>query len=145
MDTPPDKLSDLIELAIKDLKAAMNDPYYIIDMCEWHSSLEGICSVCFAGSVMAKTLKKSRFHDLFPHHFPREWQAAFDALDEVRDYDLKHSCEHIGLKISDDQIIKIKDAVTSEVKEWGIPFKEESNLFIKSMHIIAAELRKIGL
>lgn len=59
----PDKPSDLIELALRDLESVELRPdAYKIDMRVWHERLgwaAGPCSVCFAGSVMAMTLGRS--------------------------------------------------------------------------------------
>ena len=53
----PDKPSKLLKLALNDLKKVEKDDNYRVDMDNWHNSMEGICYVCLAGAVMAKTLK----------------------------------------------------------------------------------------
>ena len=55
-DTLPDKLSDLLELALDDLETTEKDPRYMIDMGEWHTPTNGKCMVCLAGAVMAQTI-----------------------------------------------------------------------------------------
>ena len=52
----PDKLSELIELAIHDLQAVEKDRRYVVNMCYWHMPMDGVCEVCLAGAVMAGTL-----------------------------------------------------------------------------------------
>lgn len=61
MNTLPDKLSELIMIAINDLKACEKDPDYVIDMSEWHHPVGDKCHVCLAGAVIAKTCDASRF------------------------------------------------------------------------------------
>ena len=55
----PDKLSELIRLAVADCKLVEQDPRYELDMMEWHnpSKFGGSCEVCMAGAIMAKTLE----------------------------------------------------------------------------------------
>lgn len=56
---PPDKLSDLIRLALGDLRKCEESPNYRINMIYWHLNIpdESRCIVCLAGSVMAQTLQ----------------------------------------------------------------------------------------
>ena len=55
--TLPDKLSDLIDLALVCLIKCERSPKYKIDMSKWHQAPpKGPCYVCLAGSVMAKEL-----------------------------------------------------------------------------------------
>lgn len=69
----PNKPSALIRLAIKDLEACEKDESYNINMDRWQMPLSnGICEVCLAGSVMAKTLGVPR---------TLESTAAFTSLD----------------------------------------------------------------
>jgi hypothetical protein len=58
MPTPiqlPDKPSELIRLALSDLRKCEADPKYNVDMSDWHCPEFGTCHVCLAGAVMAKT------------------------------------------------------------------------------------------
>lgn len=73
-DTLPDKPSDLIELALRDLNAVAANPEYAVDMKEWHklSPRDNICHVCLAGAVMARTLG-----------FQRERIASWDGLNST--------------------------------------------------------------
>jgi hypothetical protein len=85
----PEKMSDLIDIAINDLEAVEQDPKYEIDMGRWHAPEHSAykCSVCFAGSVMAKTFNSDRGTLLSPDNFTK-WNASrLKALDEIRQYD----------------------------------------------------------
>lgn len=60
-DTLPSKASELIRLALRDLRAVESEPdKFIVDMYEWHRPVslngDGPCVVCLAGSVLAKSL-----------------------------------------------------------------------------------------
>ena len=56
----PNKLSDLLELAVRDARACEADPRYLLDMGKWHVPKgNGVCQVCMAGAVIAKTIQLS--------------------------------------------------------------------------------------
>src|SRR4051812_4613454 len=53
----PDKPSELIELALGDLRRCEADDRYVIDMVQIHElDDDGKCNVCFAGAVLAQTI-----------------------------------------------------------------------------------------
>jgi hypothetical protein len=65
----PDKLSDLIELAVADCRKVEADPRYELNMNAWHSGLDdrhSRCAVCMAGAVMAQTLGVPYEHTSIP-------------------------------------------------------------------------------
>lgn len=67
MKALPDKISELLKLAMIDLEKVEADPRYKVDMLEWHTPRENKCEVCLAGSVLAKSLKidfKQRYYGL---------------------------------------------------------------------------------
>ncbi len=49
------KLSELIRLALADLLKVERDKRYVVNMGVWHIP-NGVCQVCMAGAVIAKTL-----------------------------------------------------------------------------------------
>lgn len=52
----PHKPSELLKLALTDLELVEKDNDYTVVMSTWHHRGEdGVCAVCLAGSVMAKT------------------------------------------------------------------------------------------
>jgi len=59
LNTLPDRVGDLIRLAVKDLTLCEANPDYNVQMNSWHSYEEGngICYVCLAGSIMAQSLE----------------------------------------------------------------------------------------
>ena len=51
--------SQLLLLALSDLRKVERDEHYKVNMGEWHKP-NSHCSVCFAGAVMAKSMNLSR-------------------------------------------------------------------------------------
>lgn len=58
MNILPNKLSDLLELAVRDVQKCEAEPTrFRIDMGRWHTPLlSGTCAVCMAGAVLAQTI-----------------------------------------------------------------------------------------
>lgn len=99
----PDKPSELIKLALKDLELCELDPNYQIEMRTYYSRDEQRpCLVCFAGAVIAQTLNVTKFGYLAP------WQMDLDARDVNKLYALNsirlgmiHDCQaQLGLRRS---------------------------------------------
>lgn len=93
MKQAPKKLSAAILLALADLEAVEKDPRYIVKMYDWHvpsemsTSLK--CEVCFAGSVMAKSLNSAIGNAVYPADFGKAWCKVFKALNYVRCGDIQ--------------------------------------------------------
>lgn len=87
----PNRLSATVRLALKDLKKVERSPKYEVDMGTWHEPVyqEGKepekCVVCFAGSVMAKTLGAEFDAILDPEDFGSDNADKLNALDILRD------------------------------------------------------------
>mgnify|MGYP006107349089 CR=1 FL=1 len=82
----PEKLSDYIKLALKDEKKVFDSPLYEMDMETYHSKTEtnGLCRVCFAGAVIAGTLKTPHQNYAAPTNFDIHTRTRLRALDEIR-------------------------------------------------------------
>ena len=88
----PDKPSELILIALKDLRAAEASEKYDINMEDWHNppvpNIYGDgdidkCAVCLAGSVMAFSLEGDINRHYEPKDFPGE-EGKLRALDAFR-------------------------------------------------------------
>ena len=92
----PEKLSELIRVALADAKLIQKDPRYKINMSTWHSPANSRiredtgtrCYVCLAGCVMAKSLGFSpqEFHE--PSQLDQELERKLRALDLIRSGDV---------------------------------------------------------
>lgn len=85
----PEKLSALIRDAVDDLDKCEADPFYRIDMKQWHTPNpeSGLCYVCLAGAYLAKSRHYVPAFDIDQSNADPEECAAFDkiaALDNIR-------------------------------------------------------------
>ena len=80
----PDTLHELLSLALDDLEKVIKDDRYNVDMGTWHEPIEGKCSVCLAGAVMAKTIKISEIQDTVPKDLEEEIHLKLYAIDSLR-------------------------------------------------------------
>lgn len=86
----PDKLSDLIRVAVADMRKVAKNPAYVLDAYTWHEPREaddgslGPCLVCMAGAVMAGTLGSDPEEPLSTGDFEEYESNRLDALDDVR-------------------------------------------------------------
>ena len=90
------KLSDLINIALNDLEVVEQMPeIYKVDMGNWHgpqydgedvwrNSSPIICAVCFAGCVMANTLKCNPNDQFHPSFFDSDTKLKLVFLDHIR-------------------------------------------------------------
>lgn len=77
-------MSDVLELALRDLKMVEKDEKYEVKMTEWHQPISySKCQVCLAGSIMAKSLK-------VPFHCEANYAGIFDELGERWSYITAH-------------------------------------------------------
>ena len=94
----PDKLSDLILVAIADLTKAERSPRYRIDMATWHRP-NAQCAVCLAGAVMAFTLRIPKEQHILPDHTStKHSRSKLLALDEIRCGRVRWALNTMGIK-----------------------------------------------
>lgn len=140
----PEKLSDLIFLAMTDLVAIEKNPLYTVDMDNWHEPdySAGACAVCLAGAVMAQ--RGEDFDDCDSIEAD-DWEGGesdkFHALDHARRGAIGralHCLEH-GNYSTD-----MRSAVDSRFDRDVIPYDRDSIAFGLAMRAIAYDLREAG-
>lgn len=135
----PDKPSDLIELALRDLELVELRPdAYKIDMLVWHERpgwAAGPCSVCFAGSVMAMTLGKSPEECLSPHgrFFDEDVSLKLRALNYFREGHINQGLAIMGFQARDFLL-----------RRPG-PYDYSPEEFKHDTRKMASDLREVGL
>lgn len=95
----PDKLSDMLELAVNDAIAAQKLPHVTLDMGEWlWFEDDGTCGVCLAGAVMLLTVGGFEDNSWVTRDLGGAWQK-LDAIDDARGGYIVYSAdESLGTK-----------------------------------------------
>jgi hypothetical protein len=94
----PDKPSELLAVALRDLELCEQDPRYVINMDQWHLPIaDGLCAVCLGGAVLAKSLGT-------PIHFLTDGNLHFEAnkltaLDAFRFGGIHRALRRLGIQI----------------------------------------------
>lgn len=100
-NTLPDKLSDLILLALADLELAEQSSDVHIDMSNWRKQCSTfspyVCSVCFAGVVIIGSLKFSKRGSGIPESISNRTTQKLLALDAVRTGNVESALVHMNV------------------------------------------------
>lgn len=133
----PEKLSDLIELALRDLRKVEKDERYRVNMYSWHEpTLSGKCLVCFAGAVMAGTLETPINKDVLPSRFDEHTAARLNALNEVRCGLIRQALDSVG------ENVDIEFVVYDNPRP--IEYKKDPEGFYTDLSDLALRLREAG-
>ena len=132
----PEKPSDLIEVALKDLCAVEHDKRYKVNMYTFHIAGGARCEVCFGGAVMAKSLKTPPGSDKSPLGFPLGVKSKIVALDYFR-------TGWVGLGLKE---MNLEQRGGVMVLDRGIvDYSVNKGKFKKQMAKLASDLRLVGL
>ena len=132
----PDKPSELLELALSDLEKVERSPRYEVSMNTWHRPTKGgVCEVCMAGAVMAKTIKTDRFEQFTDEDFETDAKKKLIALNDFREGSLD-----IGLKTLG---IDHPRFLASEIDVTG--YHDDPKEFKKDMRAVIKALKGEGL
>lgn len=134
----PDKMSDLIYLALHDLSEVEKmKKVYSVDMDTWHSP-NGRCSVCFAGSVMARTCGLAPDISDTSHKFRKGEWTKFDVLDALRLGHVLEAASLLGIKLHKKSPLVLRNVSIVE-------YELDPKLFKKEMMMLANQLDAVGL
>ena len=126
--------SELIRVALKDLKTCEDSMLYKINMDKWHKPGWGYaCSVCFAGAVMAQSLGAKRRKECSPSDFAHSDDAdALYALNMFRVGYVTTGLANLDLYsiLPDRQVVEYAD---------------DPALFVEQMYDLADDLQVEGL
>jgi len=135
----PEKLSDLIELALADLEKVEKNWRYKVNMSKWHRPiwnkwyLPNMCEVCFAGAVMAGTLGVDINENIDVRGFNDYIHYRLRALDSLRVGDVEGALEYLRMRQPPVGTIDVT------------PYEESPLLFRKDLEKIVVYLRKHNL
>ncbi len=136
-------LSGLIRLAMDDLAWVERRPStYQVRMWGWHESYSP-CSVCLAGSVMARTLQVPPSVDAVPGQFSERNAACLEALDSARTGDLLSAGGYLR------EAGVINERTESMIDELGYvkitEYGDDPHKFRRDMNRLIRDLRRRGL
>ena len=146
VEAPPEKLSQLIVLAIKDARK-LDRKTYTPDCWVWHiPGRNNKCRVCLAGAVIAGTLGENPTTAWETDDIPGEskaWHAALYAIDSARSGDWSLALNTLGMECSDATMKKLKKIRRPN----GVHFSTWAELrkHLVSMTRCARELEQLGL
>lgn len=127
--------STLIRIAVEDLKAVEKaKKRFTVNMGTWHEMEDGKCAVCFAGAVMAKTLKLKDTSDGHPSS-QRGNSPQLNALNYFREGHVQEALSELG--------IARKDGDPTNRNVAG--YEYDKRKFKRTMLQLAAELEGVGL
>jgi hypothetical protein len=141
MSKLPDKLSDLIALALRDLEACEQDPDYKIDMEFWHAPKDGVCLVCLAGAVLSQSCGVEKDVKMYPSRVDSPIRRKLYVLDAVRCSNMAFAFYHM------------EQATGVSVYAWGTkyrscyitPYEQDKDAFKRDLRNLVTGLRKDGL
>ena len=157
----PDKLSDVILLALEDLRKVERSKKYNVNMGNWHDP-NGACSVCFAGALISQSDEATPEKHLEPDDFEPEDEIKFYALNHLRCYEFEDMLDVIGGSFCNNQETAILAALyyqfdiikEDNIASWGFGFRQTDHLpeyhhhkagFKQNMETVAAILQEHGL
>lgn len=135
----PDKPSELIRLALADLRKVEADELYEVNMNLWHAPMHSkpVCAVCLAGAVMAMTLGAKPWTDMLPSFYKGKTTRKLSALDSFRIGEVDFALVTLGIDVT---------ALSQKVANRGIvPYHINREGFHFQMLELADALEGAGL
>lgn len=149
----PAALHDVIGVALDDLERVRKDKKrYAVEMETWHDPLvtenettgeetkTGPCYVCFAGAVMAMTLKAPSDRSIDPESFDDHTRNRLYALNDIRNGDPTAAVEAVYADewcTVPDRIQKRLDRIRDKLDRVKVvPYHKSQRAFIKAMRRI---------
>ena len=118
--TKTNKLSVLLSLALDDFELANNDPNYKINMDFWHCKEDELepCTVCLAGSVLAKTFEfdiENIYNDDLGKVVKPEILKKIHAIDSIREGDLLTALWNLNLNEEEKAVEEILNIANDDI------------------------------
>lgn len=137
--TLSDVPSEFLQQALEDYDVVSKDPSYRVNMSSWHRpSYDGVCEVCLAGCVMAKSFSASPQSNLMPSDLTCgdfQTHKKLMALDSLRTGDLNGAMVDLGFNKKRDSVENIP------IETFHVnPFQWRSD-----MNRVVAALKEAGL
>lgn len=142
----PDKPSKLIELALRDLVFIEKNKNYVVKMGSWHQPkyADDRCAVCFAGAVMARTLKVKKTEDTSPFYFNFKTADKLLALNDFSNGNITKGLIKLGLFELVEVVIFAESHPTGVIVKVA-HYEDSPEQFKSDMNKIAKTFKKLGL
>lgn len=131
----PDKLSDLLDVAMRELERVEADPAYRVDMSRWHNPVSGLCSVCLAGAVLTRALSPDEIFNFSEEN--AEMTKKIVAIDFARSGSVGTALWMIGQACADDREFLLARRIT--------PYAVSPAQFRLQMRDLIRDLRGLDL
>lgn len=132
----PDKLSELIALALDDLYKCKQDVRYKIDMeMFYHASKDRLCHVCLAGAVMAQSLQSPSYENRMPSYYGDAVERKLTALNWIRRGNIHTAFILLGREFPEGKIDKNCNIT---------PYEMDPVQFHEDLLALSAELEYLG-
>ena len=125
------KSSELIRIAVGDLKKVLASPKHEIDMNEWIQPTSTACYVCLAGAVLINTLGYDDNHMLNIGEQPDEVQDIMIKLNDLRKGYIEDFLDDDASKVLDDILDHQIDPFT---------YADDGARFIEQLDSLATKL-----
>ena len=155
----PDRLSELIRVAVKDCRS-LDPVIYFPNSEAWHEPNDSLyvegearepCHICLAGGVIAKSLGQSPATRVVPISFvSTELQSKLDALEEARRGRLIQALDYIAAGTHTPVIPPESDleAQVNAIPDPDFPGFQgfaEMEILLKGLEHVANQLESLGL
>ena len=98
MNKLPDKPSELIRLAIKDMKIVYARDDVEVNMRRWHKPKQGVCLMCAAGTVMSNSLETDPSIVANPLYYDEDIPDKLEAINNLRLGEVEWALQDLDLK-----------------------------------------------
>lgn len=149
----PDLPSDLIQLAIDDANS-LDRNRYVANSAWWHSTNihSQTCNICFAGAVIAGTLKGRPTHSIHPAHFhctvegrdANETSDKLSALDDFRKGNFSRGVGELPIQTTPSQRDSLNHRMSIPT-HYNFSNWAEYDIFLTEMALAVTQLKQIGL
>lgn len=145
----PNKLSDLMEVALKDLAKAERSAFYNAEMGSWHQPQYNrgdvvSCDVCFAGSVIAFTLHADKDSQMAPSMFSRDLHGKLIALNSVRNGGYGSAAYSMGFSVRRQKKIAAHVLASPALAHRPVSYHRDRKVFKEDIRAAIRALRGIG-
>jgi len=135
----PKKPSVLIQMALTDLRQIERLKSYEVRMSNYHTPLDDVCYVCFAGCMIARRSTVPASEHASPGQFASDWFNRLRGLDEIRKSHVAEGC--MRMDVNHSAVRKIEAEMYGSYVSYGLSPKS----FKRWVVTLITELRKVGL